>query len=70
MKIQHIKICGMLPARAVLRVNSINLSLNACIGKEDRDFPGGPVVKNLSCNAGTPALSLVRELRSHMQRGN
>ena len=36
-----------------------------------RDFLGGPVVKNLPCNAGDAGLrSLVGELRSHMLRGN
>ena len=34
-----------------------------------RDFPGGPVVKNPPSNAGD-AGALVREVRSHMPRGN
>ena len=34
------------------------------------DFPGGPVVKNPSFNAGDMGLIPGRELRSHMPRGN
>ena len=33
---------------------------------ESRGFPGGPVVKNPPCNAGTQVQTLVRELRPHM----
>ena len=33
-----------------------------------RDFSGGPVVKNLSSNAGDSVQSLVEELRSHTLR--
>jgi len=36
----------------------------------DRDFPGGPVVKNPPCNVGDPSLIPGGELRSHMPRGN
>jgi len=36
----------------------------------ERDFPGGPVVKNSPSNAGGVVQSLVRELRSHMLWGN
>ena len=35
-----------------------------------RDFPGGPVVKNPSCNTGTQVQSLVGDLRPHMPRGS
>ena len=37
-----------------------------------RDFPGGPAVKNLPCNAldGMQVLSLVGELRFHKPRSN
>ena len=35
-----------------------------------RDFPGGPVVESLHCNAGDPVPSLVRELRSPMMQSN
>ena len=35
-----------------------------------QEFPGGPVVKNPPCNAGTWVQSLVGELRSHMLWGN
>ena len=35
-----------------------------------QDFPSGPVVKNPPCNAGDVGSVLVRELRSHMSRGN
>ena len=31
-----------------------------------QNFPAGPVVKNLPCNAGDVARFLVAELRSHM----
>ena len=34
--------------------------------QKSRDFPCGPVVKNLPSNAGMWVLSLVGELRSHM----
>ena len=34
------------------------------------DFPCGPVVKNLLCNVRAQVQSLVREIRSHMQRSN
>ena len=34
------------------------------------DFPGGPAVENLPSNAGDMGLIPVRELRSHMLRGN
>ena len=36
----------------------------------DRDFPGGPVVKNPPCNVGDPSLIPGGELRSHMPWGN
>ena len=36
--------------------------------RQTRDFPGGPVVKNLPSSAGV--WSLVRELRSHRPQGN
>ena len=35
-----------------------------------QDFPSGPVVKNPPCNAGEVGSVLVRELGSHMSRGN
>ena len=35
-----------------------------------RDFPGGPVVKNLSASAGVEGWSLVWELRSNMPWSN
>ena len=35
-----------------------------------RDFPGGPVVKNLPANAGDVGQFLVGELRPHMPGGN
>ena len=35
-----------------------------------RDFPGGPVVKNLPVVQGTQVQSLVRELGSHMLHCN
>ena len=38
--------------------------------KKNRDFPGGPVVKTLPCNAGNADSIPVGELRSHMPRGN
>ena len=38
--------------------------------KKEREFPGGPVVKNPPYNGGTQVRPLVRELRSHMPRGN
>ena len=34
------------------------------------DFPGGPVVKNPSCNAVDVGSNPVGDLRSHMLRGN
>ena len=34
------------------------------------EFPGGPVVKNPPYTAGDMGSILVRELRSHMPRGN
>ena len=34
-----------------------------------RDFPGGPVVKNLPCNVGDAGLS-PRWFNAHMPRGN
>ena len=34
------------------------------------NFPGGPVVKSLPCNAGDGVHSLVGELRSHMPQSN
>ena len=38
--------------------------------KNTGDFPGGPVVKNLPCNAGDIVQSLVGEFRSHMPQSN
>ena len=38
--------------------------------KKNRDFPGGPVVKNLPCNAGNADSIPVGGLRSHMPRGS
>ena len=40
------------------------------VSKKDRDFPGGPVLKNLSCNAGDTGSILVGELRSHVPQSN
>ena len=41
-------------------------------GKENsyRDFPGGPVVKNLLCKAVGTDSNLVREIRFHMPPGD
>ena len=36
--------------------------------RQTRDFPGGPVVKNLPSSSGV--WSLVRELRFHQLQGN
>ena len=38
--------------------------------KNTGDFPGGPVVKNLPCNAGDIVQSLVGVFRSHMPQSN
>ena len=38
--------------------------------KRERDFPGGPVIKNPSCNAGDVVQSLVAELGFHMLQSN
>ena len=38
--------------------------------KKHRDFPGGPVVKNLPSNAGDVDQSLVGEPRTHMSWDN
>ena len=38
--------------------------------KTNRDFRGGPVVKNLPCNAGNADSIPVGELRSQMPWGN
>ena len=38
--------------------------------KRERDFPGGPVVKSPSCNAGDVVQSLAGELRFHMLQSN
>ena len=48
-----------------LRANSF-FSLNST----PWDFLGGPVVKNLPCNAGDAGSTPGRELRSHMQWNN
>ena len=37
---------------------------------KNRDFPGGPVVKNPPSNAGDAGSIPVGELGSHMTRGN
>ena len=34
------------------------------------DFPDGPVLEDLPCNAGTQVQLLMGELRSHMPQGN
>ena len=36
------------------------------VKSQERDFPGGPVVKTWPSNAGARVQSLVGELRSHM----
>ena len=36
------------------------------VSKKDRDFPGGPVIKNLSCDAEDAGSILVGALRSHV----
>ena len=70
MKIKHVKICA---AKAVL--GGKFLALSAYIRKEerskinDRDFPGGTVVKNSPANAGDMGLSPGLG-RSHMPWSN
>ena len=46
------------------------LIAKSILKKRNRDFPGGLMVKNLPYNAGEQVGSLVRELRSHVPRGN
>lgn len=36
----------------------------------NRDFPGGPRVKNPPCNTGKQVQSLIGELRAHVWRSN
>ena len=47
------------------------MSTDSWMDKEDvvGDFPGGPVVKNPSCNPWDVDLILIGELRSHMAQG-
>ena len=47
---------------------SLNAQMNMTLNftKKIRDFPGGPVVKNLPCNTRNPGSFLVGELKSHM----
>ena len=55
---------------AILHIDDKERNWNIQQYRKLRDFPGGPVVKNLPSNAGDAGWSLVGELRSHMLRGN
>ena len=45
----------------------INITVAQDIRKtSERDFPGGPVIKNPPCKAGDAVQALVQKLRSHM----
>ena len=46
----------------------VRIKLN--LKNENKDVPGGPVVKNLSCNAGDVGLIPGRELRSQKPQSN
>ena len=43
---------------------------NLCVSGKDKDFPGGPVVKNLPSNVGMQVWFFIREPRFHMLQGN
>ena len=52
-----------------LWLNTLDTPFPLC-KSENRDFPGGPVVKNLSCNAGDAHSILVGELWPHVPQSN
>ena len=70
-----IRVCVLLHGyRVAMRCRMTNkkeICFKECpVKKKNRDFPGGPVVKNPSSIAGDSGLIPVTGLRSHMLRSN
>ena len=46
------------------------VKIKSNLKNENKDVPGGPVIKNLPCNAGDVGLIPGRELRSQKPQSN